>query len=346
VSAKRYPLPQPKGWFFAAYSDELEVGQSRPIKYFDEEMVMFRTDSGEVKILEAYCPHMGAHLGYGIHEHTGQGGEVRGDTIVCPFHGWRFNGEGVCEEVPYAKNMPPKVKDQQCLKSWQVQEKNQIIWFWHHPEHAVPEYDVIAIPETAADSRDWGTSQRYHQRIRTHIQDMAENGADPAHFQFVHGTMDVPIPEDAVFDGHRRSAVLPSQMPTPRGVVEGCIEFQNNGPGQSWVQFSGICDTLQQACVTPIDDEYVDVHFFFLQKRDENGEVPEGGVNAAICANIIQQLREDTPIWEHKKYWTSPMLCDGDGPIAKFRKWYSQFYEGYREGTDAEFTQSFLREAS
>jgi hypothetical protein len=30
-------------------------------------MVIFRTESGEVKILEAYCPHMGAHLGYGIH---------------------------------------------------------------------------------------------------------------------------------------------------------------------------------------------------------------------------------------------------------------------------------------
>jgi phenylpropionate dioxygenase-like ring-hydroxylating dioxygenase large terminal subunit len=346
VSSNRYPLPQPKGWFFAAYSDDLEIGQSRPLTYFGEDMVIFRTESGEVKLLEAYCPHMGAHLGYGIHEHTGKGGEIKGETIVCPFHGWRFNGDGVCEEVPYAKNMPPKVKDQQCLKSWPVQEKNQIIWFWHHPKGGAPEYDVIDIPETAADHPEWGAAVKYHQRIRTHVQDMAENGADPAHFQYVHGTMDVPVPEDAVFEGHRRSAILPSKMPTPRGVIDGCIEFENNGPGQSWVKFTGICDTLQQACVTPIDDEYVDVNFFFLQKRDERGEVPSGGVNEAICQNIIQQLREDTPIWEHKKYWNTPLLCDGDGPIAKFRKWYSQFYEDYTEEKQPEHTQRFLREAS
>ena len=342
MSNNRYPLPQPKGWFFAAYSEDLEVGQSRPLTYFGEDMVIFRTERGEVKILEAYCPHMGAHLG--------RVGRVEGEIDPadfattgrnCPFHGWRFNGEGVCEEVPYAKNMPPKVKDQQCLKSWPVQEKNQIIWFWYHPDSAAPEYDVIEIPETAADHPEWGTAVKYHQRIRTHVQDMAENGADPAHFQYVHGTMDVPVPEDAVFEGHRRSAVLPSKMPTPRGVIDGCIEFQNNGPGQSWVKFTGICDTLQQACVTPIDDEYVDVNFFFLQKRGESGEVPKGGVNEAICQNIIQQLREDTPIWEHKKYWNSPLLCDGDGPISKFRKWYSQFYEGFTEEKQAENTQRF-----
>jgi phenylpropionate dioxygenase-like ring-hydroxylating dioxygenase large terminal subunit len=336
-------MPQPKGWFFAAYSEDLEKGQSKPLTYFGEDMVMFRTESGEVKILEAYCPHMGAHLGHGIREHAGKGGGVQGETIVCPFHGWRFNGDGVCEEVPYARNMPPKVKDQQCLKSWHVQEKNQSIWFWHHPEGAAPEYDVIEVPEAAADNPDWGTSVRHHQRIRTHIQDMAENGADPAHFLYVHGTSDVPVPEDAVFEGHRRSALLPSKFPTPRGVIEGSIEFQNNGPGQSWVKFTGICDTLQQACVTPIDDEYVDVHFWFIQRRDESGEVPKGGVNEAICQNIIQQLREDTPIWENKKYWQSPLLCDGDGPIAKFRKWYSQFYEGFSEEKSDEYTQSFLR---
>ena len=35
---------------------------------------------------------------------------------------------------------------------------------------------------------------------------------------------------------------------------------------------------------------------------------------------------QDIPIWNHKTYVEDPILCDGDGPIAKYRKWFSQFY--------------------
>jgi hypothetical protein len=38
-------------------------------------------------------------------------------------------------------------------------------------------------------------------------------------------------------------------------------------------------------------------------------------------------LEEDSVIWEHKTYHERPLLCDGDGPIAKLRKWFGQFYQ-------------------
>jgi cholesterol 7-dehydrogenase len=41
-------------------------------------LVLFRTESGEAKVLDAYCPHMGADLGVGS--------KVVGDCIECPFH--------------------------------------------------------------------------------------------------------------------------------------------------------------------------------------------------------------------------------------------------------------------
>ncbi|MBW2403961.1 MAG: Rieske 2Fe-2S domain-containing protein [Deltaproteobacteria bacterium] len=62
----RFPIPRyPRGWFQVAYSDELEAGEVQPLKYFGVELVMFRTEDGEVSVLDAFCPHMGAHLGYG-----------------------------------------------------------------------------------------------------------------------------------------------------------------------------------------------------------------------------------------------------------------------------------------
>ena len=137
----------------------------------------------------------------------------------------------------------------------------------------------------------------------------------------------------AVFDltvnGERQTVDVPPDMP----LLWVLRDFLNlTGTKYSCgISFCGSCTVLldgdpARACVTPVDDECVDVHFFFLQRRDQSGEVPVGGVNAAICQNIIQQLREDTPIWEHKKYFTPPLLCDGDGKFGVYRKWMRQFF--------------------
>ena len=50
------------------------------------------------------------------------------------------------------------------------------------------------------------------------------------------------------------------------------------------------------------------------------------GVGKALIADIEKQMREDTPIWENKVYHERPLLCDGDGPIAQYRRWARQFY--------------------
>ena len=326
--AKRYDMPPPVGWYQVSYSFDLKPGQAKPIKLCGDDLVLFRTESGEAKVLEAYCPHMGAHLGYGIHEYTNHGGEVRGENVVCPFHGWRFNGDGFCTEVPYAKNIPPKVNGKQCLRTYPVREMNQVVWVWWHPKSEAPTYEPKYIPEADPNNAEWGEVIVHNTRIRTHIQEMAENGSDPAHFLYVHTTAEVPEPKEVEFDGHYRRALLESAMNTPKGQIIGRIELESVGPGQGITRFTGICETVLMGSVTPIDDEYVEINFGFLQKK-VNGEVPKGGVGAALIANVIQQLKEDTPIWENKIYRPLPILCDGDGPIAKFRKWYSQFYVDY-----------------
>ena len=93
-------MPLPFGWFCVAYSDELQVGEAKPLRYFGKDLVLFRTESGKAVVLDAYCPHLGAHLGHGIHEETGIGGRIEGETIVCPFHAWRFNGNGRMRRSP------------------------------------------------------------------------------------------------------------------------------------------------------------------------------------------------------------------------------------------------------
>ena len=67
------------------------------------------------------------------------------------------------------------------------------------------------------------------------------------------------------------------------------------------------------------------------------GRLPAGPspstVAQAFVKEINKQVIEDKPIWEHKTFLPVPALADTDGPILKFRKWYSQFYaEGLPAG--------------
>src|SRR5690606_7988267 len=98
VVMSRFPFGIPFGWYPVAWSFELEKGGVLRRHYFSRELVVFRGESGEAFVLDAYCPHVGAHLGVG--------GRVEGETLRCPFHGWRFSGAGECVEIPYAKRTP------------------------------------------------------------------------------------------------------------------------------------------------------------------------------------------------------------------------------------------------
>jgi phenylpropionate dioxygenase-like ring-hydroxylating dioxygenase large terminal subunit len=307
---RQFPFPLPNGWFMVAWADEIAPGEVRSLRYFGEDLVLFRTAAGEPRVLDAFCPHLGAHLGHG--------GRVEGDTIRCPFHGWRFDGSGRCTEVPYATRIPAAAR----LGSWPAVERNRCIWVWRHAEKKPPAWDVPLIPEAESDA--WSSFDRYRWKIRSRSQEMGENAVDRAHFRYVHGTMTVPESEVTV-EGTFRRSLQRAQMQTPRGPVDGSIDAQNFGPGCGFTRFSGICETVLIGATTPIDEEFCDVRFSFTQQK-VNGEEPRGGVAAAIIRDIVKQMNEDIPIWENKQYLDRPALCDGDGPIAEFRRWMKQFY--------------------
>ena len=82
------PPLYPSGWYTAAFADEISPGEVATRTFMGREIVLYRTMSGELHAAEAYCPHLGAHLG--------RGGKVRGETIECPFHTFRFSADGKC----------------------------------------------------------------------------------------------------------------------------------------------------------------------------------------------------------------------------------------------------------
>jgi len=319
----RFDIPPfPNGWFQVAYSDELEANAVLPLQYFGEHLVLWRGSDGVAHVQEAFCPHLGAHLGYG--------GLVEDNCIRCPFHAWRFDSEGSCVDVPYANKIPPTAK----LRTWDVLERNGLIMVWHHMGGEAPQFELPSLSEYG--DAGWTDYTRRRWKIRTHNQEMGENAVDSAHFKYVHGTPEQPSTR-AEIDGHILRAKSPVNYKTPQGMIEGAIDSTNHGFGFGVVRFTGLVETMVVSSVTPIDGEYVDVRFSFMVKKLGNADAT-AGVGRAFIAEIERQLGQDIPIWEHKIMKMRPVLCDGDGPVGVYRRWAKQFYNAGPQpaGGDAE----------
>ena len=307
----RFPFPPyPDGWFQVGYTADLKVGDVVPLKYFGQDMVMFRGDDGTVSVLDAFCSHLGAHLGHG--------GQVVDGCIRCPFHAWKFDGDGQCTEVPYASKIPPK----SAIKRWDVKEVNGLIMVWFHGLGEAPSWDVPSLPEYNDDA--WTPYETRSWVIRTHNQEMAENSVDAAHFLYLHGTQNMPETT-----AHRHDHILHCESTTKMRAygttVEGKIDVHCHGFGFTTTRFTGIVETLLLSSATTIDEDFVEIRFTFTVRKGPN-EMVTSTVGQKFREEIARQLEADIPVWENKKYIDPPLLVDGDGPIGIYRKWAKQFY--------------------
>jgi phenylpropionate dioxygenase-like ring-hydroxylating dioxygenase large terminal subunit len=307
---RRFPFPAyPNGWFRALYGHELERGQVKRLHLLGRELVAFRGEDGRARVLDAYCAHLGAHLGVG--------GRVEGDAIRCPFHSWLWSGEGHCLEIPYAKKIPAKAN----VRAWLVVERNGIVFLHHDAEGRAPAYEVPEFPECS--SPGWTPLEIRRWTVKSRWLDMNENCVDRAHFHFVHGTPSIPEAEVAV-EGHVFRVRNAITMQTPRGVIPGELTTVDYGPSLQTVHIGGAVDTFMLNTATPIDEESTDLSFAYAIRRTPGRESER--VGEARIRDLEHQFEQDRPIWENKAYWERPALCDGDGPLGLYRKWTRQFF--------------------
>jgi 3-ketosteroid 9alpha-monooxygenase subunit A len=310
---ERCPLPVPFGWFFVSYSEQLKAGEVRNIEYFGQEWVMFRSESGEAGVVDPYCPHLGAHLGHG--------GKVEGDSLRCPFHNWAYNPKGWCTRIPYAKIMPPITKRQPILKALPVTEKYGIVWAWYHPQGVAPQWEVPEIPELA--DANYIPPARGEWPVNTFIQELGENGVDFAHLKFLHHAPIIP-------SGECRADGIHWHV----NMANGYIIIEQTGPGLQVVRFTkGAVVTTMVSYPTPVSNSRTIMRMGFTHRK-----YPQGSPEAQLAAAMLQEQvgqgsgaeagfeSVDMIVWNNKRYREQPLLCDGDGEILKWRKYFSQFY--------------------
>ncbi len=309
----RTPFPVPLGWYQICWPDELQPGESKPLFYFERDLVLWRdTEEGAYHLQGAICPHLGSHLGHG--------GHVENCEIMCPFHGWKFDAQGRNSEIPYSERVNRAAK----LRTYPILERNGIVLAWYHPFEEEPLWDIPEIPEFD-DPQNWSDTSTRLVEIPAAWQDIAENSVDLAHFRYVHNTDSVPEARLYETDGPRTKVRTVQRFVTPQGVVDGKIDIDQYGPGFSVIRFSGVVDTVLLGCNTPVTNESTELRYSFKFKRFED-EALTANVGKAFVNEVTQQVIEDLPIWKNKGYVTRPALADTDGPYMQFRKWASQFY--------------------
>lgn len=301
-----------RGWFVVGFSTELAPGDVKPLHYFDSHMVMFRTGSGDVRILDAHCPHMGAHLGIG--------GVVSGDSVRCPFHAWEFDGSGACSHIPYASKIPPRAK----VKAWPVRERNGMIYVWHGRDGAEPDWEIPVLEGHGTDAwTEWSTGDL---EIIGHPREIVENVVDIGHFIPVHGTHIDTISN--VFEGHTAAQINSgTAYPVGGGKDDYDLTATYYGPAYQVTSMRGVLHSRLINAHTPISGRKVHLRFAVSLRRVPNSKYDARDFVEQYVENLRLGFFQDIRIWEHLKFRDPPIVCDGDGPIIKLRRWYSQFYE-------------------
>jgi len=217
---------------------------------------------------------------------------------------------------------------------------NGFIWAWHHLLKEKPYFDIPAIDGFNDNDSKWGKEHHYEYHINTVLQEIAENDVDQAHFPKVHGSPSLPETE-AIIDGIYKKTIAETLMnPNNDSVSEefhvadptmftttftreswglGCVGLHMVNLPKGVNEFGGEFIMINASC--PVDNKNSILRWSMRVTKDIEDEL-----GMAIIDGIAIGVLDDMPIWDNKSYVAEPLLCDGDGPINKFRKWVSQFY--------------------
>lgn len=316
----------PAGWYQIGWSDDFPVGEVRPLHLFGADLVAYRGEQG-VTVLDAHCPHMGAHLGHG--------GIVEGDDIVCPFHGWVWSPEGRNVSIP--DGSPPNRA--QRLGCWHVEENAQIVLLWFHPRREEPTWTVPKLVDDEAAFHPIGPGRRCWT-VRVHPQVVAENAIDSAHFTWVHRAASAPtivgmedrgpvlhVSQEMEFGGARKKTWL-----TPDGPIKGSLEIDLFGLGLARTRFAGADEACTLVAPTPIDGTTCEYRMTNWVPRTPGEDELTDRARRRIDEQF-KQAERDFVIWEHMRYVERPPLSRTEvKPHKAFSRWAERFYVAASSG--------------
>ena len=167
-------------WLPALLSEEIERLDSPPVRLriLCEDLLAFRDSVGRVGIVDAYCSHRGAPLFFGRNEESG---------LRCPYHGWKFDVDGRCVDLPNTEGLQEreKVRDKLGIGAYPVREAGGVVWVYMGPRDLQPELpglEWLHVPKEQCHASRWLQRSNWLQG--------AEGEIDTSHISFLHKDLD------------------------------------------------------------------------------------------------------------------------------------------------------------
>jgi phenylpropionate dioxygenase-like ring-hydroxylating dioxygenase large terminal subunit len=160
-----------EGWYWAYSSKKLKKNQIAKINFLSKELAIYRGADNVARAMEAYCPHMGAHLGEG---------KVEGNGVRCFFHHWKFSQVGELVDIPCQKPLSSHLKSTK-IKTFPCAEKYGLIWIYtgEEPQTSIPE--IFELQGADVDFVHGNSFQK-----KCHPSVVMINAIDAQHFSSVH----------------------------------------------------------------------------------------------------------------------------------------------------------------
>jgi 3-ketosteroid 9alpha-monooxygenase subunit A len=314
------PNEFPRGWFIVAESSELDAGPMA-VRFWGRDLALYRGESGKAIMLDAYCGHMGTHITASTSAMIVKNGEqIEGNSIRCPYHGWRYNEFGDVDDIPYHDGPCPKSAS---IRAYPVVDNMGCIMAWFDPDGREPDYDAPFLKEW--DDPQWVNWKLDHLGVLDiHSQEILDNMADCRHLGPTHGA------PSEYFENEINNEVYVQRQGGPMQLYETYLYTTTwyTGPGillskQVW------SDTVVFELIanTPVEDGKTQCWHGCLYKGSANPTTAEDAeVALGIQAGALEAFGADFNVWANKRPALTIMQMKTDGPFRTGRKWYSQFF--------------------
>jgi len=348
-------------WYVAGWAHEIQSDALFTRTICGRRLVFWRDQAGALHAMDDRCCHRGAPLSIGRKE---------GDNIRCMYHGFLFDINGVCIEIPGYDKIPPKAR----VRSYAVVERSRWVWLWMgDPEQA----DESLIPDTHwLDDPGWACTPPGYLHFDVNYQLLNDNLLDFSHLAYVHAN---------TLGGSEEYAQLRSKIERlPRGLritrwfmdrppapfaeklvrakgISGNVDRWNNydfllpgvlimdsgfAPAGSGAEKGHRDEAIEfRHCQVVTPETENSCHYFFAQPR--NFDRDDEAVNQALYKSVLTAFGEDKamitaqadslkadPAFE-------PVACGLDAALGQFRWMIDRQIEAERrEAADAPLSES------
>lgn len=259
-------------WIPVVLSSEIPLPDCKPVRVrlLGEDLVCFRNTSGTPGLLGQFCPHRSVSLAYGRNEFDG---------LRCSYHGWKFDLEGRCVDMP---NEPSEsnFKDKIRHTAYRCVERNGVVWTYMGGRAEAPPLPMLEWNLHPENVPILWRNYRHCNWVQS-----LEGDLDSAHVNFLHATVD---PRETLAGGGTVAGRV-----APGGVNDNSASAHDRAPRLEVVETGyGVMYSARRK----YDDarEYHRIHpFLFPFHTLISGEV---GENAAYTCHVWVPMDDENTL--------------------------------------------------